>query len=167
MELIMDAINRLLAIEAIKQVKSRYMRAIDQKDTALLESTLTVDCQLNYGDDGRAWDNRQAFIDEQKQGVAANNDVLMMHLLGAPDIEMTSDATAIGRWPVYIEVLFAGADEILRMYAGYKDSYRLENTSWQICASDYKLIFRDQCVRGIDSSVLAAGSLLSSSGLKC
>lgn len=44
----MEEIDRLAAIEAIKQVKARYFRGVDTCDGALVRSILTEDCVLDY-----------------------------------------------------------------------------------------------------------------------
>jgi hypothetical protein len=44
----MEPIERLAAIEAIKQVKSRYFRGVDDSDGQLVRSILANDCVLDY-----------------------------------------------------------------------------------------------------------------------
>lgn len=44
----MDEIERLAAIEAIKQVKARYFRGVDTGNGALVRSILAEDCVLDY-----------------------------------------------------------------------------------------------------------------------
>jgi hypothetical protein len=44
----MNELDRLAAIEAIKQVKARYFRGVDTGDGALVRSILAEDCVLDY-----------------------------------------------------------------------------------------------------------------------
>lgn len=44
----MDTSERLAAIEAIRQVKSRYFRGVDSGDGLLVRSILAEDCVLDY-----------------------------------------------------------------------------------------------------------------------
>ena len=44
----MEEIDRLAAIEAIKQVKAKYFRGVDTGDGALVRSILAEDCALDY-----------------------------------------------------------------------------------------------------------------------
>lgn len=43
-----SAVADLAAIEAIRQVKSRYFRGVDTSDGDLVRSILAVDCELDY-----------------------------------------------------------------------------------------------------------------------
>lgn len=47
-ETLMDEIERLAAIEAIKQVKARYFRGVDTGNGELVRSILAEDCVLDY-----------------------------------------------------------------------------------------------------------------------
>lgn len=44
----MTEVERLAAIEAIKQVKARYFRGVDTGDSKLVRSILAEDCVLDY-----------------------------------------------------------------------------------------------------------------------
>ncbi|HXK26045.1 MAG TPA: nuclear transport factor 2 family protein [Myxococcota bacterium] len=44
----MNEIERLIAIEEIKQAKARYFRGVDTADTALVKGVLADDCVLDY-----------------------------------------------------------------------------------------------------------------------
>jgi SnoaL-like domain len=44
----MDEIERLAAVDAIKQVKARYFRGVDTGDAELVRSVLAEDCELDY-----------------------------------------------------------------------------------------------------------------------
>src|SRR5687767_6225555 len=46
----MDASEKLLAAEEIRNLKARYCRAIDRKDAALLRSLFTSEAMADYGD---------------------------------------------------------------------------------------------------------------------
>lgn len=44
----MNESERLAAIEAIRMVKARYWRGVDQSDGALVRSILAADCELDF-----------------------------------------------------------------------------------------------------------------------
>lgn len=44
----MNGLRQLMAIEQIKQVKTRYFRGVDTNDAALVQDILTDDCVLDY-----------------------------------------------------------------------------------------------------------------------
>ena len=44
----MNAIERVLAVQDIKQLKARYFRAADTKDMALMAMVLAPDCTLDF-----------------------------------------------------------------------------------------------------------------------
>ncbi|MFD2136252.1 nuclear transport factor 2 family protein [Novosphingobium resinovorum] len=43
-----DTMERLAAIEAIRQVEARYFRGVDDRNSALVRSILVEDCMLDY-----------------------------------------------------------------------------------------------------------------------
>jgi hypothetical protein len=58
----MDALARLVEIEAIKQLKARYQRAVDTKDWALMGTVLAEDARSVYNSGKHAYEEREATV---------------------------------------------------------------------------------------------------------
>ena len=65
----MDAVQQLLDIEAIKQLKARYQRAVDTKDWDLMGSVLAADAHSVYSDGKYAFDGRDAIVKFLRDGL--------------------------------------------------------------------------------------------------
>ena len=98
----MNDTERLVEIEAIKQLKARYQRAVDTKDWELMRSVLAEDAVSVYNSGKHSYEGREnivAFLSDPKG--LGNTDIVSMHHAHTPEIEITSDTTAIGTW--YLE----------------------------------------------------------------
>ena len=91
----MDAIQKLVETEAIKQVKARYARAVDTKDWDLLASVFTPHARSIYNDGIFAFEGRDEILKFLK-GALDRKDVVSMHQSHTPEIEVTSATTARG-----------------------------------------------------------------------
>lgn len=95
----MHDIEKLLAIESIKQAKARYFRGIDTKDWALYASAFTADAQLDVRNESRNPDflfvGRDAIV-----GFVARSleGMITVHHGHTPEIEFTADTTANVVW---------------------------------------------------------------------
>lgn len=125
-------------VDAIKQVKYRYLRALDTKHWADLAATLTEDVIGNYGTSsgGRPlrFANRDDLIDYLRS--ALGPAVITEHRVTHPEIEVTGDE-ARGTWYLQDRVIVAAADFMLIGAAFYHDRYRRTPAGWQICATGY------------------------------
>lgn len=142
----MDDLARLVAIEEIKQCKSRYWRAIDTKDFELLR---TVYAQKAVFDAREAvWDpvkgqhplvpqrDPSTSVDEAIANAkkSMNPQVQSTHMGHIPEIEITSDTTAKAIFPFEDRVInhgFAG----FNAYGYYYDSLEKIDGHWLITHS--------------------------------
>lgn len=95
----MNDIERLLAIEAIKQLKARYFRFMDTKDWNALPSVFAPDAQMDMrgetGDDSgliSGGANIAAFMR------ASVEHLVTVHHGHTPEIEFVSETSARGVW---------------------------------------------------------------------
>jgi hypothetical protein len=145
----MDALQQLVEIEAIKQLKARYMRAVDTKDWPLLESTFSPDARSVYNSGKHAFEGRAAILGFLKDALD-NDHVITMHHSHTPEIEITSETTARGHWYLEDFVINEGAGTA-EMAAGtvlhgtgiYSDEYVRIDGEWKIALTGYERIFED------------------------
>ena len=137
--------GRLEEIEAIKQLKYRYLRAVDLKLWDLLESTFAPDAVSAYDGGTRSFEGREAIMAWLRS--AMENQVITLHQVHHPEIELTSPTTATGTWYLEDRVINPGADlpempghSILIGSAFYSDEYRKQDGEWKISLTGYERI---------------------------
>jgi bile-acid 7alpha-dehydratase len=144
----MDAQQKLIEIEAIKQLKARYQRAVDTKDWALMAEVLAPDAKSIYSDGKYTYEGREAILEFLRSGLD-RPDVVSMHHAHTPEIEVTSETTARGTWYLEDFVLSAlpsdGAPDgtVLHGTGIYHDEYVKRNGEWKIALTGYERIFED------------------------
>ena len=148
----MDGIERLLAIEEIKQLKARYFRCMDTKNWEGFAAVFTPDATMDMS--GEMRDNRTSgtgittgatAIAEFVKG--AVHDVTTVHHGHMPEIDITSSTTARGiwamedmlRWPVGpsgpAEREVQGAPiTALHGYGHYHETYEKRGGAWLIAS---------------------------------
>lgn len=124
----MTDLDRLLAIEDIKNLKARRIRAMDEKRWDDYESLHTTDhVSDTYG--GMSVVGAKANTDKLAQVL---NGVLSVHHAHTPEITITSETTATGIWAME-DMLFwkQGEDEHwLHGYGHYHERYRRDGDRW-------------------------------------
>ena len=129
----MDTIERLDAIEAIKQTKARYFRFIDTKDRDGLASVFSRDAVLDHTD---------AEMDEPVRGRDAIADFITGVLVGVTtvhhghmaEVEITSATTARAIFAMEDKLWWEAGGPISFMhgYGHYHEEYVLEDGAWKI-----------------------------------
>ena len=133
-------------IEAIRQLKYRYFRALDMKDWDALADTLTDDATTAY-DSGRYAFEGRASILEFLRGALGSPRIISMHHGHHPEIELTGDGAARGTWYLEDKVLFLDAKSVLRGAAFYTDEYAKVGGQWKIRSTGYERTFEEVEIR--------------------
>jgi SnoaL-like domain len=141
------AIDRLVAIEDIQQLKARYMRCIDTRDLACLRDTVfTPETELyfkggEYEISVKGWPEIEKFY----QG-AFTPEKFGMHNVHTPEISVSGD-TATGTW--YLHDVFVNLEEstTLQGSALYHDEYVKRNGEWRIARSTYARLWEETTPR--------------------
>jgi hypothetical protein len=140
----MNDVERLAAIEEIKQVKAKYFRGVDTGDGDLVRSILAADCVLDYmggctdpstGIDYLPSTNtvlrgREAW----PAGRHGNLGMVSVHQGHTAEIEITSNSTASAIWSMTDRLHFppGGAYSIMTGYGYYHETYEKADGSWKI-----------------------------------
>jgi len=151
----MDTVRELADIEAIKKMKARYQRAVDTKDWDLMRSVLAPDARSVYSDGKHAYVGREAIIEflSDPKGLG-NTDIQSMHHAHTPEIEITSETTASGKWYLEDFVLTAIPSDwapngtVMHGTGIYVDEYVKIEGEWFIQQTGYERIFEDLQPRG-------------------
>jgi hypothetical protein len=144
------AVQRLLDIEAIKQLKHRYFRAMDAKAWDTFAAMFTPDAEITFGrgerqllppdvrrsDDGRFWVTRDELVSWMADGM---RDYTTVHQAFMPEITILGAGRATGVWSMTDATRLA-SDPMApwyRAYAVYEDEYVHGEGGWRICRSTY------------------------------
>jgi hypothetical protein len=123
-------VRRLADIEAIKQLKAKYVRLADAKAwEAWGREVLTEDCLLET--DSAPQNGRDAAVAHFARTLA---DALSVHRIHTPEITLTSADTASAIWPVsdYVRGNLGGRNMILRGHGYYHDDYVRTAEGWRL-----------------------------------
>lgn len=137
----MDAAEKLLAIEEIKQLKARYFRFVDTKQWAEFEKLFTPDVRIDLTADN-ADSPGPSFLEgrvEWAKTVARLLDTcLSLHHGHTPEIEILTPVTARGIW-VMQDYLNWPKDKpaplgyhTLVGWGHYHETYKKSAEGWQI-----------------------------------
>lgn len=127
----------LKEIEAIKQLKARYVRCLDCRLWDDLADCFTEDASTSYSG-GRfsqlGRDNIIKFLKESLDGIS-------MHQVHQPEIEITSETTAVGRWALE-DYLITSTNTGVQGAHFYRDEYVKIDGNWRIKSTGYDTVFR-------------------------
>ncbi len=129
-------------LEAIRQLKYRYFRALDCKDWDALGNTLAEDATTSYDDGRYAFEGRAAIL-EFLRGALGSPNMISMHHGHHPEIEITGDGSARGTWYLEDMVIFREANTVLRGAAFYHDEYVRIDGEWKIRSTGYERTFEE------------------------
>lgn len=129
-------------IEAIKQLKSRYFRALDSKDWDLMKSCLSPDCIARY-DGGKYSFNGREHIVQFFSSYMGNPKLIFMHHGHHPEITVTDKSNATGIWYLQDVVINLENNTTLRGAGFYHDTYVCIEQQWLISETGYERTFEE------------------------
>jgi hypothetical protein len=139
--------SQLEELEAIKQVKYRYLRFIDCKQWTELRDVFTEDVTVTYDKGRYSVDGLDAVIGFLL-GTLERTDVASMHQVHCPELEITSSTTAKGVWYFHDHVVNPGevsggmpGHSILQGAGFYEDVYIKIAGEWKIKHTGYERTF--------------------------
>ena len=142
----MDPLQKLEAIEAIKQLKYRYMRSIDQKRWDLMRDCFTEDATTSYSGGKYAFEGIDAIMQFMTESMGRPS-FLSSHRVHQPEIELASDGTATGRWALEDYVIDTQHGITIHGAAFYEDRYVLRDGEWKIQHTGYERTFEQMQAR--------------------
>lgn len=132
----------LVALEEIRAVKYRYLRALDLKRWDEFGDTLTEDATGNYGSPsgGRPlrFTGRAAIVDYMRTTLDRN--IITVHVSSHPEIVVDGE-NATGSWCMEDTVIVPEFDVAIRGAAYYNDRYRKADGQWRIAHTGYERLY--------------------------
>jgi hypothetical protein len=132
----MTEIEKLLAIEEIKRVKSKYFYAVDHKDWDLWRrEVFAPDARLETPEVGLKIEGFEAILAWVIESVG---DQVSVHHGHMPDIEITSETTARGTWAMEDRLYrtpahpLADGATFLHGFGHYHETYVRTPAGWRI-----------------------------------
>jgi hypothetical protein len=130
-------IARLEALEAIRQLKHRYLSACDRKDVATIRDCFAEgEVLIDYGPLG-TFQQRDSFV-ALYQELACHARVIDLHHAANPELELLGDDQAEGRWALYYFNLDGESGATRQLGGFYEDRYRCIDGRWRIVATTFR-----------------------------
>ena len=142
----MDPRQQLVEIEAIKQLKYRYMRGVDEKRWDEIEACFVPEASCAYSGGKYAFEGREAIV-KFLIGSMDRPTFLSAHRVHQPEIELTSDTTATGIWALDDYVIDDQHGVTIHGAAFYRDRYVKRDGEWKIEHTGYTRTFEQMQAR--------------------
>jgi hypothetical protein len=137
----------LVEIEAIKRLKYRYARCLDQKLWDDVGDCFTEDGVAEYSAGAYSFEGRDAIVDFLRRSMGAET-FLSSHRMHHPEIDLTGPTTATGTWALEDTVIETEWQITIRGASFYTDDYVKHDGTWRIKRTAYKRTFEELQPRG-------------------
>lgn len=142
-------VQRLKDVQAIKEVKSRYFRALDTKNWDELETTLAPDIETSYSDGKLVFHGPKEVTNYFKESMPKTE--ITLHQGHNPEIYFESDDVAFGHWYLQDNLIFAEGNPYeglqIQGSAIYTDKYVRVDGKWLIQDTGYLRIYEESFSR--------------------
>src|SRR5262245_6255552 len=149
-------------LEAIRQLKYRYFRALDLKRWDDLGACFTADATVSYGGGRYRFEGRDAIIGFLRDALWPDRGTAGLPHGHHPEIELTSPTTARATWALHNYLLNERERRGVRMACVYEDRYVKDGGAWKIAHTGYVPVFHEEWSRDDTPSIRvlapAAGS---------
>ena len=132
----------LVEIEAIKRLKYKYLRCLDQKLWDELAECFVENATSAYGGGKYSYEGRDAILEFLRDAMGADS-FLASHRVHHPEIDFTSETTATGVWALEDVVIDTKWEITIRGAAFYEDEYVKEGGVWKIQHTGYKRTYEE------------------------
>jgi hypothetical protein len=132
----------LAEIEAIKRLKYKYLRCLDQKLWDELEECFVQNATSAYGGGKYSYEGRDAILEFLRNSMGADS-FLSSHRVHHPEIDFTSETSASGVWALEDIVIDTKWEITIRGAAFYEDEYVKEDGVWKIQHTGYKRTYEE------------------------
>jgi SnoaL-like domain len=134
--------NDLLDIEAIKRVKYKYLRCLDQKLWGEITEVFTDDAVAAYSGGKYSFEGRDSIVDFLVRSMGADS-FHSSHRVHQPEIDLVGGGRATGTWAMDDVVVMTDWNLTVRGAAFYEDEYRKVGDEWKISRTGYKRTYEE------------------------
>jgi len=134
-------IQRLMDIEAIKQLKHAYFRCVDTCNLEELATLFHADVQVRFKGGAYEWnlDGRDEYV--KNIGAAFSREERGRHNAHHPEIQILGPAEATALWYLADHMWLLNHNALTYGTALYRDRYVKENGRWLIRETSYERIY--------------------------
>jgi hypothetical protein len=136
----------LQEIEAIKRLKYKYMRCLDQKLWDEMAECFVEDATAAYSGGKYSFQGKKAILDFFNASMSRPG-VLSSHRVHHPEIDLTSPTTATGTWALEDVFIDEDAGVTIRGAAFYVDEYVKQDGTWRIRHTGYRRTYEEMEIR--------------------
>ncbi len=140
-------IQALEDVEAIKRLKYRYWRHLDLKQWDELAACFAADAAVSYGDGRYRFAGVDAIMRFLRESLGRETGSVTIHHGHHPEIELTGQATARGRWALYNYLFNDAQHRGVRIGAFYDDEYVKLAGEWKLQSVGYTTVFHEEWSR--------------------
>jgi hypothetical protein len=138
--------EQLSTLEEIRQLKARYSYLLDTKQWDAWAQLFTEDFRWGTEND-LSVEGRAPFVEMVRGSIDA---IPTVHQFHAPVLELLSETTASGLWPMFDYVGFA--ETPIQGYGYYHETYRREADGWRI-STQFLSRLRTDVIGGLTSGI--------------
>lgn len=135
-------VEDLVELEAIKRLKYRYLRCLDQKLWAEMETCFTPDATASYGGGAYGYEGRDAIMEFLRTSMGSES-MLTSHRCHHPEIDLVGTTSATGTWALEDVVILRDLDITIQGAAFYEDQYRKVDGRWVISHTGYRRTYEE------------------------
>ena len=134
-------VQRLMDIEAIKQLKHAYFRCVDTANLEELGTLFHEDVKVRFKGGNYEWNlnGRQEYVDNI--GMAFSREAVGQHNAHHPEIQLLSETEATGMWYLADNMWILNHNALTTGTALYWDRYVKEDGRWLIIDTCYERLF--------------------------
>ncbi len=156
-------IHELLEIEAIKQLKYRYLRCVDTKLWDELATLFMPEATCAYGGGRIAFEGRDEIVAWLEKAMDRDS-FHSSHSVHHPEIELTGPDSATGIWALEDIVIDTDHDIQISGAAFYHDRYRKTDGVWLFEHTGYERVFEQIESRAERPTLKLTASMWSTGG---
>jgi hypothetical protein len=153
----------LVEIEAIKRLKYRYMRCMDQKLWDEMTSCFTTDAVAEYSGGLYTHEGRDAIVGFLRTQMGAET-MLTSHRVHHPEIDLVGPDKAEGIWAMEDVVVLTDAGVNIQGAGFYRDRYVKQDGTWLIAWTGYRRSYEELLPRGSIKGLRVTGDWWSTDG---
>ncbi|MGH9026416.1 MAG: nuclear transport factor 2 family protein [Acidimicrobiia bacterium] len=132
----------LIEIEAVKRLKYRYLRCLDQKRWDEIVDCFTPDAVADYSSGKYHFDGRDAIVGFLRDALG-DTSALTSHRVHHPEIDLTSSTSAVGTFAMDDVVIFQESNLTVRGAAFYTDEFVKQGRGWLISRIGYRRTYEE------------------------
>lgn len=133
--------RRLQALEdlnAIKDLKARYLRACDRKQPDQMRECFVPKGALIEADGFPAFHDREDWVQLFTELAVNNPNIMDMHHGQNPQIALTGADSASGVWDLHFTQINVKERTVVNMAGEYRDEYLRQDGRWLIQSSKFR-----------------------------